>query len=145
MLRMRQGLKCSRMLCNPFSRQWIFFAQPLHDFREEFCLGREGFGFQAFGLSGGADRGKIDLRGEVLFARPRQQIGFQMMTIICPQRSIPSLRGEELLLLESVIEGQQLAIFQRPRRLPPPFFGGVADLSRKTVGQDLQQTGRQTP
>ncbi len=87
MFGMGQCLKLARAVRGPFA-EGIILHCLLKNACEELRLRQKFFGRQAGLFPGVLDRGKIDVRGQVLFAGVGQQIAGGTMTEIRAQRAI---------------------------------------------------------
>ena len=87
MFGMRERLKLARAARVPFAK--IFVALRLRqNLREELRLRAKNFGFQSGFFASFLDGGKIDVRGQILFAGIRQNIVGCAMAKISAQRAV---------------------------------------------------------
>ena len=81
-------------------------------------------------------RGKIDVRGQVLFAGVGQKIVADMMAEIGAQRAARARGRKQFVGGEAVVNRQQFAALQNARGFAPPVFGGGRSFDGVAVGQD---------
>ena len=140
---MGQGLKLARAGGNPWFERGVAGTHPLDDAGQEPSLRPEFLGAQSFRLAGILDGAEVHMGGEVLFAGPREEVGGQMMMVICAQGAVLPFRREKFPARQPVIECDEFAGLQRARGLPPPIHSRRADFGGEAVGQYVQQFTRE--
>ncbi len=123
MFGMREGLKLARAAGIPF-RKTFFPRGPFQNAREKLRLRLKTFRGQPGCFTGLLDCGKIDVRGQILFAGIRQQVIADLMPEIGAKRAVRARRRKSFSLRESVINRHQLAVSQTSGGLMPPLLGG---------------------
>ena len=123
MFGVRQRLELACTAGVPFTKGFF-----LHGFfknaREKLGLRAKNFGFQPGFLAGFLNRGKVDVRRQILFADVRQNIIRYMMPKISAQRAVGA-SGQKLFSGgEAVINRHQFAAGQTFSGLTPPSFRG---------------------
>src|ERR1035437_4368122 len=86
MFRVREGLKLARAAGIPSAKRFILHGVS-QNLREELRLRAKVFGFQSGVFAGFLNGGKIDVRGEVLFADVGQQIVADVVPKIGAERA----------------------------------------------------------
>ena len=142
MFRVREGLKLARAAGVPLAK--IFFLHGVaKNLREKLWLRAKVFGFQSGVFAGFLNGGKIDVRGEVLFADVGQQIVADVMPEIRAQSSARASGRKNFGGGVAVINREQFAVRQNASGCAPPVFGGGRSFDGVTVGQDREQFGGQ--
>ena len=135
MFGMRKGLKLARAAGVPFAK--IFVPSCLRqNLRQELRLRAKVFGFQSSFLAGFLNRGKVDMRGEVLFAGIGQQVIAWVMTKIGAKCALGACGRKDLIVSQAVINREQFSAFQNPGGGTPPVFGGRTGFDGVVVGQN---------
>ena len=138
MFGMRERLKLARARRVPFT-EGIFFHRGGENAREKLRLRGKNFGRPTSFFANFLDRGKIDVRGQILFADIREQIVAHAMAMIRAQRSAQSARRKYFIRAETIINRHQFSIFKNARRRAPPIFGGGRGFNRVTIRQNFQK------
>lgn len=92
MLGMSERLKLTGAGGGEFFRRYFPGAEFFHEPGQEAGLGNELNRPQAGGFTGGLQAREVDVRGQVLLAHLREQVGNGVMTVIRAQRPLPPLR-----------------------------------------------------
>src|ERR1035437_5807784 len=123
MIRVREGLKLARATGVPFAKRF-FLHGGSQNLREELRLRLKTFGRQSDGFAGFLNGGKIDVRGQILFAGTGQKIVADVMPKIGAQSSACASGRKDFGGGVAVINREQLAMRQNSRRFAPPVLGG---------------------
>src|SRR5438105_4735011 len=112
MIGMRQRLKLSPARGRPFTERGFSIPSPRRDLCQKLRLRQECLGCQSSRFSCGTDGCEIHTCRKILLTGIGKQVGAWVMSIISPQSALVPLGSEELLRLQTVINGHQLAAFQ---------------------------------
>ena len=143
MFRVREGLKLARATGCPIRQRFCIFRGLFQNPRQKLRLRRKTFRLQPGGFAGGLNRGKIDVRGEVLLADVRQKVVGGVMAKIRAERAARPARRKQFVIGQAVINRHQPSAFQNVRRFTPPVFGGGTDFDGVAVGKHLQKRRRE--
>src|ERR1019366_4450411 len=138
MFRVREGLKLARAAGIPSAKRFILHGVS-QNLREKLWLRAKVFSFQSGVFAGFLNGGKIDVRGEVLFADVGQQIVADVMPKIGAQSSACASGRKDFIGGVAVINREQLAVRQNFRGFAPPVFGGGRSFDGVVVGENLQK------
>ena len=138
MFRVREGLKLARAAGIPFAKRFILHGVS-QNLREELRLRAKVFGFQSGFFAGFLDGGKIDVRGQILFADVGQQIVTDVMPEIRAERAARAAGRKDFAGGVAVINREQPAVRQNASSCAPPVFGGGRSFDGVTVGQNFQE------
>src|SRR5258706_5704727 len=126
MFRVRQRLKLAGAILIPFVKYGLAAPNLRSNRGQELGLRRKTIRFQTRRFAGCSNSGEIHVGRYVLLAGVSEKVWGELMAAICPQCSFLAFRGNELLGLQAIINGQKFPARQSARRLAPPF------LSRRT-------------
>src|ERR1035437_10055505 len=138
MFRVREGLKLARAAGIPSAKRFILHGGS-QNLREELRLRLKTFGRQSDGFAGFLNGGKIDLRGEVLFAGAGQKIVADVMPEIRAERAACAAGRKDFVSGVAVINREQPAVRPNASGFAPPVFGSGRSFDGVVVGENLQK------
>ncbi len=115
----------------------------LGDAREKFRLRNKRFRLEPHILALAHQLGEVHMRGQILFARSREQIIADRLSTIGAESSVPTFRSQELFGQHAIIDRAQTASPNHLRRVTPPVTCVGADFKDIAIRQHSTQLRRQ--